>query len=224
MKIDKLELQTNDLSSQRHFYMNVLHLPTVADSESLHVQVGSSELTFRQSTGNQTYAYHFAFNIPENRFEEAKAWIAERTPLIANNSGEDSFDFTNWNAHSCYFRDATGNILEFIARHGLPNASNMSFDERSILSISEIGLASDDVIATVAQLQGAAMPIYDGAGSDTFAAVGDEHGLLIVVSRGRIWFPETGTPADLVPLKAVVSLGSGATAVISGPPYEVSHT
>jgi hypothetical protein len=100
----------------------------------------------------------------------------------------------------------------------------MSFDERSILSISEIGLASDDVIATVAQLQGAAMPIYDGAGSDTFAAVGDEHGLLIVVSRGRIWFPETGTPADLVPLKAVVSLGSGATAVISGPPYEVSHT
>ncbi|MDQ5826006.1 MAG: hypothetical protein M3441_17560 [Chloroflexota bacterium] len=223
MKIDKLELQTNDLLSQRHFYMNVLHLPTVADSEGLHIQVGSSELTFRQSTGNPNHAYHFAFNIPENRFEGAKAWIAERTPLVANSSGEDSFDFNNWNAHSCYFRDAAGNILEFIARHALPNASSMPFDERGILSISEIGLASDDVIATVQQLQGAGMPVYDGAGSDTFSAVGDEHGLLIVVRRGRIWFPDTGTAADLVPLKAVVSLGSGATAVISGPPYEVSY-
>ncbi|MDQ3707203.1 MAG: VOC family protein [Chloroflexota bacterium] len=224
MKVTKVALFTNSLEAQVRFYMNVLHLPTVADSESLHIQVGSSELTFRQSTGNQTHAYHFAFNIPENRFEEAKAWIAEHIPLIANSSGEDSFDFKNWNAHSCYFRDAAGNILEFIARHGLPNASDMPFDEQGILSISEIGIASDDVIATVEQLQGAGMPIYDGAGSDTFAAVGDEHGLLIVVRHGRIWFPDTGTPADLVPLKVVVSLGSGAKAVISGPPYEVSYT
>ena len=224
MKIDKLELHTDDLSSQRHFYMNVLHLPTVTDSESLHIQVGTSELILRQSTGNPKHVYHFAFNIPENRFEEAKAWIAERTPLIANSSGEDSFDFTNWHAHSCYFRDPAGNILEFIARHALPNASDRPFDERGILSISEIGIATDDVIATVAQLRGADMPVYDGAGSDTFAAVGDEHGLLIVVKRGRIWFPDTGTPAELVPLKAVVSLGSGATTVISGLPYEVSYT
>lgn len=224
MKINKLELQTNDLSSQSHFYRNVLHLTTVAGRRSLHVQVGTSELTFRQSTGNPKHAYHIAFNIPENRFEEAKAWIAERTPLIANTSGEDSFDFTNWNAHSCYFRDAAGNILEFIARHGLPNASGMPFDERGILSVSEIGIASDDVLATVAQLQGAGMPVYDGAGSDTFSAVGDEHGLLIVVKNGRFWFPDTGTPAELIPLKALVSLGSGATAVISGPPYEVSYS
>ncbi|HEX8231177.1 MAG TPA: hypothetical protein VF826_17985 [Chloroflexia bacterium] len=224
MKIDTLELQTDDLLTQRQFYGDVLQLPAVASSETLQVQVGSSSLTFIQSTGSHNQAYHFAFNIPENRFEEAKAWIAERTPLITSSSGEDSFDFVNWSAHSCYFRDPAGNILEFIARHTLPNASNQPFDERGILSISEIGMASDDVIATVEQLQGAGMPVYDGVGSDTFAAMGDEHGLFIVVKRGRIWFPDTGTPAGLLPLKVVVSLGGSATTVLSGPPYEVSHT
>ncbi|HEX8600653.1 MAG TPA: hypothetical protein VF952_19320 [Chloroflexia bacterium] len=224
MKIDRLELQANDLLAQHHFYRDVLQLPAVATSETLQVQVGSSLLTFTQSTGTHSQVYHFAFNIPENRFEEAKAWIAGRTPLITSSSGEDTFDFVNWNAHSCYFRDPAGNILEFIARHGLPNASDVHFDARSILSISEIGIASDDVVATVEQLQRTGMPVYDGAGSDTFAAVGDEHGLLIVVKRGRIWFPDTGTPADLFPLKVEVSLGGDTTTVLSGPPYEVSHT
>lgn len=57
--------------------------------------------------------------------------------------------------------------------------------------------------------------IYDGAGSDTFTALGDEHGLFIIVKRGRIWFPDTGIPAELVPLKVAVSVDGGATIILS---------
>lgn len=222
MKIGKLDLQTSDLAAQRHFYMEVLQLPTIASHEALFAQVGSSQLTFRASQDGREHAYHFAFNIPENRFDRAKEWIAQRLPLITSSTGEDSFHFDNWNAHACYFRDPAGNILEFIARHDLTNASDLPFDERSILYISEIGVATDDVKNTVDLLQGMGIPIYDGEGSDTFTAVGDEHGLIIVVKRGRVWFPDTGTPAGIHPLRAVVSVDSGRTAILSGPPYQFS--
>jgi hypothetical protein len=65
-------------------------------------------------------------------------------------------------------------------------------------------------------------PIYDGAGSDTFTAVGDEHGLFIVVKRGRIWFPDTGTPADLFPVRVMTLADNGERGTLSGPPYQVS--
>ncbi len=224
MKIDILELQTTNLPAQLRFYEEVLRLPTVAEEGTLSIRAGSTQLTFSEAAGGKAPVYHLAFNIPENHFDEAKAWIAARTALIIAASGEDSFNFENWNAHACYFRDPAGNILEFIARHGLPNASDAPFDERGILSISEIGIASEDVKGTVDQLQGIGLPVYDGAGSDTFAAVGDEHGLFIVVKQGRIWFPDTGIPADLVPLRVEAYLGGGARVVLAGPPYHLEIT
>jgi hypothetical protein len=47
--------------------------------------------------------------------------------------------------------------------------------------------------------------VYDGAGSDTFTAVGDEDGLFIVVKRGRIWYPETGVAADVYPVAVTLA-------------------
>lgn len=210
MNIDRLELQAHDLSIQHRFYAEVLDLPTVESHGTLTVQAGSSQLIFKQSPDSGKQAYHFAFNIPQNRFEEAKAWISERVPLLKSSTGEDTFNFVNWNAHSCYFRDPSDNILELIARHTLTNNSDLPFDEHGILQISEIGIATGDVKSTVESLQILDIPIYDGANSDTFTAVGDEHGLLIVVKRGRIWFPDTGTPAESLPLGLVISTSQGA--------------
>jgi catechol-2,3-dioxygenase len=215
MKISQLELQAKDLSAQRRFYGDVLHLPTVETHGTVSVQVGRSRIVFKEPQNGAPRAYHFAFNIPEKRFEEAKAWISERVPLLKSSTGEDSFNFANWNAHACYFLDPAGNIVEFIARHVLTDDSDLPFGERSILCVSEIGIATGDVKATVQSLQAHGLPVYDGEGSDTFTAVGDEHGLFIVIKRGRTWFPDSGTPADFLPLRAVVSLDSGATAILS---------
>ncbi|MEA2574442.1 MAG: hypothetical protein QOH93_1740 [Chloroflexia bacterium] len=224
MKIIQLELQGNDLPALGQFYMDVLGLPATALEGTLSVQVGSSQLVFRQSQLSNEQKYHVAFNVPPDRFEEAKAWISGRVPLLRSLSGEDSFNFANWNAHACYFLDPEGNILEFIARHALPDNSQLPFDQRSILCISEIGLATEDVKATTQFLEAQGLPVYDGEGSDTFTALGDEHGLFIVIRRGRTWFPDSGTPAELLPLKVTVSIAPGATATLSGPPYEFIYT
>ncbi|HEX8220441.1 MAG TPA: hypothetical protein VF914_14690 [Chloroflexia bacterium] len=223
MKLSCLELQTTDVRLQHRFYQDVLQLPTSATDGTLSVQVGSSQLVFSQGQLAPGQAYHFALNIPENRFEEARSWIAGRARLLRSNAGEDSFSFANWNAHATYFRDPAGNILEFIARHDLTNASDLPFDEQGILSISEIGLATDDVKSTVETLRARGLPVYDGEGSDTFTAVGDEHGLFIVVKRGRTWFPDSGTPADFLPLRVSFSIRPGAAATLSGPPYQFSN-
>jgi len=75
-----------------------------------------------------------------------------------------------------------------------------------VLNISEIGVAAENVAEQVAAIQArTGAPVYRGPGSDTFAQVGDEHGLLIVVQRGRIWFPDTGKPAEHLPITAIVA-------------------
>src|SRR5437588_4830670 len=153
MKIDEVELLSGDVAALRDFYAGVLRLPTQLAQDTLSVQAGSSRLTFRPAPTRWDGFYHFAFNIPENQVWEAKAWVLSRVPLIRDQAGQDEFDFESWNAHSVYFRDPAGNILEFIVRHNLPNRADRPFDERGILYISEIGIASEDVLETVHMLE-----------------------------------------------------------------------
>ncbi len=87
-----------------------------------------------------------------------------------------------------YFLDPAGNILEFIARHTLKNDAPGDFTAKDILCASEIGIVSPDVVATADQLCDAAKIGRYHGGSEDFTAVGDEHGLFIVVKTGRKWF------------------------------------
>ena len=85
-------------------------------------------------------------------------------------------------------------------------------------------MATDDVdglLESVRARLGA--EVYRGSHSAEFAAVGDVHGLLILVKRGRVWFPETGVAADTYPVSVLVSGPGGETYRISGPPYQISH-
>ncbi|MEO6456896.1 MAG: hypothetical protein ABIO92_01275, partial [Chloroflexia bacterium] len=222
MRIDRLDLLTNDLAAQRKFYASELPLPILeASGAVLSLQAGRSLLTFRQAPEDWNGFYHFAFNIPEDQFQEAKEWLSRRVMPIKDAKGKDEFPSKEWNAHSVYFYDPAGNILEFIARHTLDEHLERPFGERNILSISEIGLVSDDVPGTVRRLQSEMnINTYSGPGSDTFTAVGDEHGLFIVVKRGRIWFPDTGKPAVLAPLGVEITSDMEARYKLSGPPYE----
>ena len=207
MKIFQLRLVAHDLAAQQSFYRDCLGLPTVMhpDDGALHIQAGQTELIFDATDDRASGVYHFAFNIPENQFGQAKVWLSARVPLHRAASGQDEFDFRDWNAHAIYAFDAAGNIIELIARHGLPNASAAPFGSDSLLSISEIGVVVPDVRAGVQRLQTEhGLPIYDGSGSDVFTAVGDPEGLFIVVAEQRLWYPDTGIPARAMPVVATI--------------------
>ncbi len=221
MNIISIELATNDLQAQRDFYSNLLELPVELSSERLKVQAGKTTLVFTQADFGFDGAYHFAFNIPENQIQAAKEWLSKKIDLLYDENRLDVFDFSNWNAHSLYFKDAAGNILEFIARHDLKNSAEGDFDGSQILSVSEIGLPSEDVIAFAKQLcERMNLSVFHGEPSATFTPVGDDHGLFILPSVNRIWYPNTGVPARLLPIKMKVE-SNGREFEIRGVPYEI---
>lgn len=217
MQIHKLRLATNcSLTTLADFYTTLLdNIPVEQTDAQLTLQVGSSLLTFDYVSTALAMRYHFAINIPANQFDAAKEWIADYAPLIQSDSGEDTFHSENWDADMLYFYDPAGNILELVARHTLANTSNAAFNSRSLLSISEMGIASDDVAAQISDIQartGAAL--YRWSGNAAFAPVGDEQGLFIVLERGRIWFPDTGVAAESLPVSAVVE-NNGRTVTLT---------
>ncbi|MCB9137707.1 MAG: hypothetical protein H6642_05100 [Caldilineaceae bacterium] len=217
MHLRRLELATRPLADQTSFYTRLLGAdPLVATDEEVEFAVGSSRLSFRQN--DAPARYHFAFNIPENRFDDARAWIQNFAPLIADGAGRTVFSSPGgWNAHILYFVDPAGNIGELIARHKLDNADAAPFSGRSLLCVSEIGIAADDVGETGRALcrQTGAEPYY-GADEETFMPIGDEHGLLILVKQGRIWFPDTGVPALHLPLRVEIE-NEGRETVLTFP-------
>ena len=221
MNISRLELSAKDLPAQRDFYGNILELPVTLDSATLEVKAGETNLVFTQAPSEFIGAYHFAFNIPENQYQAAKQWIASRIPLLQDNTGKEDFESTTWNSTSLYFLDAAGNILEFIARHTLQNASNEEFDSRQILNVSEIGLPSEDVLelanALVTRL---GLSVYQQEPNENFTPVGDENGLLILPAKDRIWMPDSGVPAKLLPVK-VKGEANGREWEVRGVPYEI---
>jgi hypothetical protein len=63
-----------------------------------------------------------------------------------------------------------------------------------------------------------ALPIYRESAGDSFAALGDAEGLLILAQRGRIWYPDTGKAAAPAPLTLELDIASQRWQV-GGPPY-----
>jgi catechol-2,3-dioxygenase len=218
MQITRLELQTTDLKEQALFYGETLELDTrIIAGDQVRVRAGATELVFTQAGEGQVNLYHFAFNIPENQFEHAKQWLAMRAEILANENGETTIYSKTWDSHSLYFKDPAGNILELIARHSLKNAS----DDFNILSISEIGLATQDVLAQVKifEEKTGLLP-YKDESSETFTAVGDAEGLFITVKQGRIWYPNTGIPAQLLPVRVHFQVDE-TNFILSSFPYQI---
>lgn len=221
MNITGLELLTADLQAQRDFYGDVLELPAQLTSSGLEVKAGKTDLRFTQAPADLSGAYHFAFNIPENQFQASKKWIASRIPLLKEESGKDEFASATWNSHSIYFKDAAGNVLEFIARHNLKDAVAGDFDSRQIRQVSEIGLPSEDVVGFANELcTRLDLSIFKQQPSETFTPVGDDHGLLILPIKNRIWIPNSGVPARLLPVK-VRGKVNGSSWEVRGVPYEI---
>jgi catechol-2,3-dioxygenase len=219
VRVLELTLPTAAIDEQRSFYGGRLGLPVVSDSpEEIAIPVGATRLRLRRSAAPPA-PFHFAVNVPENRFAEAKRWASERARLIARD-GTDEFDFSAWNAHSVYFLDGDDNVVELIARHDLRNASDGPFGTDSLLEVSEVGLSVPDVGETVAFIEDELdQPLFSGD-REHFAAVGDQRGLFIVVPAGRPWFPTDRATAPS-PLTVAVAADHDGRYELPGLPYRV---
>ena len=221
MKILEVEISSVDLPAQRDFYADILELPVRLDSAILEVKAGRTVLRFTQAPSEFMGAYHFAFNIPENQYQAAKQWITSRISILRDKTGQEDFESTNWASTSLYFLDAAGNVLEFIARHNLQNATAGDFNSSQILNVSEIGLPSEDVIALANQLvTQLGLSVFKQEPNETFTPVGDDNGLLILPVKDRIWMPDSGIPAKLLPVK-VSGEANGREWEVRGVPYEI---
>lgn len=222
MNITRLELLTSGLPAQLDFYSSLLELPARLEGDTLFVTAGKTNLVLTQAPAGWRGAYHFCFNIPENRFAQARAWIMAKIPLLPDEKGNAEFHSKTWNASSIYFKDAAGNILEFIARHDQSNAVDAPFESGQILQISEIGLPSNDVIAFAKDLcETLGVEVYKQDFNETFTPIGDEDGLLILPVEKRIWYPNTGVPAELLPVQVELEV-NGKAFKIKGVPYKVA--
>lgn len=188
MNISELCLFTGSVSSLKKFYSDILGLRvTESSNEILKVKVGSTDLIFVEEPGTNPY-YHFAINIPHNQISGAIEWLKPKVNFIEY-EGSPIIDFPNWNAHSVYFYDPAGNIVELIARHDLQNASDEAFSANSFLNISEVGLPVDNVKEFHDKLAESIDEKLWWGNLETFAAMGDQNGLFIIVTKNRNWFP-----------------------------------
>jgi catechol 2,3-dioxygenase-like lactoylglutathione lyase family enzyme len=195
-RILALELLTAvPLAAMRDFYHRRLGLRVVEDlPQRLTFAAGETSLTFLPAAGadDQPF-YHFAFNIPENKIEAAWQWQKERTPLLPipprlrdGKYPDDVVNYAHWNAHSVFFFDPAGNVVEYIARHDLENGAAGEFGAADILYASEIAFVTDDVPRLAEQVKEIASVSQYRGGDENFMALGDERGLLLIMKRGRV--------------------------------------
>jgi catechol 2,3-dioxygenase-like lactoylglutathione lyase family enzyme len=220
MHIMALKLQSRDLQAQRDFYEHRLGLACQIAGDTLRVQIGSSELIFEHRPDFEGRS-HFAFDIPENQFEAGTHWLEQRITIASDTNGKTRFETGEWNADNVYFYDPQGNILELIARHELENASSEPFGPDRLLNISEIGMASPNVPELIAWFANTLEIGTYLSSSEDFAPIGDANGLAIAVSEHRIWFPDTGIPAQMLPIELTIRGDRSATHEIPNSPYIV---
>jgi hypothetical protein len=135
-------------------------------------------------------------------------------------------DFSHWNAHSIFFTDPAGNLVEYIARHALTNAAEGAFTVNDILYASEIAFIVNDVQASGKEMMQALNITEYQAGSGGFWPIGDEHGLLLIIRKGREWSAPPGEKnvTDIFKTGAHIYTGTAKQFQFTGFPYTITAT
>lgn len=188
MKIETLHIYTSNLEEQLKFYRDLFELEIRNYTEDcFEVEIGYSVLRFQQK--KDATPYHIAIHIPDKQEEEALKWVKERVSALKNNDDE-IIDFSHWQAKSLYFYDRDGNIMEFISRRQFHKPESAIFSPKSLLGISEIGLATGNIKEKFSFLSTkCGLEVFDGS-FEKFCAIGDPEGLLITINKKlKDWFP-----------------------------------
>jgi catechol 2,3-dioxygenase-like lactoylglutathione lyase family enzyme len=202
----RLHAAARRLPALSAFYGDRLGVELVdAGESSPAVRVGETQLDFVAGDGQPFY--HFALLAPGNRFPELLEWARERTELLPDRtSGDVVFDFTNWEARACYFRDPAGNIVELIAHRGIgETAREGPFAGEELLGVSELGLVGETAeLASVLERE-LGLEVWAGTVElGRLAFVGEKARTLILSPEGRPWLP-TARGAEAHPVEAVLS-------------------
>lgn len=217
-----LEASADRGAELRSFYLDTLGFDDADPGrEALtSVVVGESVLRLVAASKPSDPYYHFALLVPGDRFEAAFAWISERVPLLPDeDTGDDIFEFDNWDALACYFLDPAGNIVELIAHRGFEtNGRTGRFGAAEVLGFSELGLVTADKGAAVSRLQDVAgVSFYQGDVEDParIVFVGERARTLILAPPGRGWLP-TGRLAEVHPVEVTVTTGISGVVELEG--------
>ncbi len=190
MKIKKLKLHTHALERELHFYAEILGFEIFAKGDDFFsAKIGWSELTFIKS--ERECKYHYCFLIPANQIQAALRWMEQRTSVLDIDNGRKIEHFIEWNAHSFYFYDASGNIAEFIARHNLQNNEKGDFDIFKVLAINEIGMPTDNIKKLNEQLCQQLGTRFWKGDFERFGTNGTDEGLFLLPNYQvkKTWFP-----------------------------------
>lgn len=208
MDVQKVTYQTADFEAVESFYVDTLGLPVVDQHDDrFTVDVGDSAVEFTRADDDTHPFYHFTWDVPKNRFDEAKAWLRDRTKLLKSPSGDDEVYFETLDFHSVYFFDPAGNLGELAARHSLDTASDRAFDATELVHVSEVGLPVHDVVDAVETLESDTVLSRHPAADDInpeICPVGDDTGMFPIMKVGKKWFM-TDKPAEVHPV--TVELG-----------------
>ncbi|MCK6617344.1 MAG: VOC family protein [Cyclobacteriaceae bacterium] len=114
-----------NLERAKHFYQSVLQLPLIAYVPGKHAffKAGTSVLLLFNPADSKLKSsppphygvgkQHVAFEVSEQDYEHAKAWITSKgiaiTDKVVWQSGKESF----------YFEDSEGNVLEIVPDKGI---------------------------------------------------------------------------------------------------------
>lgn len=225
MDIRQVQLATRSLADTARFYERLGCSVEIVDA-TVRVVVGSSLLVFRELP-EMTGALHLAMTIPTGTFEAAKAWIAGLTTVLGTDDQDEFEGSPNWNSRSVYFEGPDQQLLELIERRDLESGARRAGDGSGtgtgtgtgtvvpLVSVSEVGVPVPDVLGVVEALRRAGLEPYANPPGESFAAVGDVDGLVILVSPDRRWFPTgdrspSGAPAVIdVGLAAPLELTEG---------------
>lgn len=204
--------QVNEL---KIFYTKTLELPLVSEQTGkFTIRAGETTITFSQvEEKDATPFYHFAFNIPENKILGAREWQLKRTALSAapsqltdNGYPKDVRHFRGWNAHSVFFWDPAGNLVEYIARHDLNNNATGDFSSKDILCASEIAFIVQNTETIAEEMTSLFNVNQYRSGDENFMAMGDENGLLLLIKTGRVWESHTNISRTPATSKTSVSI------------------
>ena len=204
MLIKEIELFTSNLKAQKDFYSNKLGAEIIFETaHSFSVQMGQTTVKWVQS--NIDFKYHYCYLIPSNQLQDAMDWAKSRFPLVNDDTDSLIQHFKTWNAHSFYFWDGAGNLVEFICRHDLNNESHSGFNINSIINFNEIGMPNADIKGLNKQLEKSLGTQFWKGDIDRFGTNGDQNGLFILLNtkEKKTWFPTELEPM-ICDFKAII--------------------
>lgn len=229
MEFDHIHFKTVHLSALRAFYTDTFECPvTNVTPEEFTVNFGATAVTFTETDDGSDPFYHFAINVPQNQFDDAATWLADRVELLTESeTGDRMFVGELFNSQQVYCHDPAGNIVELIARHDLSNDSDSPFSSESFREVSEIGLpVPDNKHAAQAIGNHVTVSLYNGddvsavTDDDQFTAIGNDRGTFIVVRQGRPWFPTRSQAAEVFPIAVGISEATSEY-TFPGLPYRI---